>query len=397
MKIGIFGGSFDPVHSEHIQLVCAALDSLGLDMLYVMPAHTPPHKRGKVLLDDERRLQMCRIAFSDMPNVTVSDYEIARGGTSYTYLTCRYFRKMYPDAEIFWLVGTDMLRDFPTWKNPQSILDDVTLAVCARNEKDGWLQPERRAFRQKFGKDFAVIHYNGAAVSSTKIRILAGAGMRLTPYVTADVEAYIRQNGLYGIPNADKALALEKPSRVQHSLRVAETAALRASALGVPEYKAVTAALFHDCAKNLDLDSPLLQGFQLSETWGKIPEPVLHQFTGAYVAKRIFGVEDEEILDAVRYHTSGRADMTALGKLIFLADMVEEERQYDGVDVLRGLFWKKDCSVAPEEGLDECLEEALKQTIQYLETKGAEVYPLTKEAYESIKRRKYGKQNGGNE
>ena len=115
MKIGIFGGSFDPVHSEHIQLVRAALDSLGLDMLYVMPAHTPPHKRGKVLLDDERRLQMCRIAFSDMPNVTVSDYEIARGGTSYTYLTCRYFRETYKDAQIFWLVGTDMLRDFPTW------------------------------------------------------------------------------------------------------------------------------------------------------------------------------------------------------------------------------------------------------------------------------------------
>ena len=127
MKIGIFGGSFDPVHREHVHFVRAAIDCLRLDKVFVMPAHNPPHKPYRVLAPDTDRLEACRLAFSCLPEVEISDYEIAQGGTSYTYLTCRHFRSLYPDAEIFFLVGTDMLRDFPTWKNPQEILNDVTL------------------------------------------------------------------------------------------------------------------------------------------------------------------------------------------------------------------------------------------------------------------------------
>ena len=137
MKIGIFGGSFDPPHNEHIRLAQAAIDGLGLDKLLIMPAYAPPHKSGKTLSPDSERLQLCRLAFSGLKKAEVSEYEIERKGTSYTYLTCRHFKAEYPTAQLFWLVGTDMLRDFPTWKNPTEILENVTLAVCARNEKDG--------------------------------------------------------------------------------------------------------------------------------------------------------------------------------------------------------------------------------------------------------------------
>ena len=99
MKIAVFGGSFDPVHIEHIRLVEAAIEELGLDKLFVMPAHKPPHKRGKELSFDEDRLEMCRIAFRCNPKVVVSDYEIAKGGTSYTYLTCQHFKKLYRSIE----------------------------------------------------------------------------------------------------------------------------------------------------------------------------------------------------------------------------------------------------------------------------------------------------------
>ena len=114
MKIAIFGGSFDPPHIEHVRLAQSAVKSLKLDTLFIMPAHTPPHKKGKALSSDEDRLAMCRLAFKKCPKAEVSDYEISRGGTSYTYLTCRYFKEAYPDAELFFLVGTDMLRDFPS-------------------------------------------------------------------------------------------------------------------------------------------------------------------------------------------------------------------------------------------------------------------------------------------
>ena len=121
-----------------------------------------------------------------------------------------------------------------------------------------------------------------------------------------------------------------------------------------------------------------MKDFSLSEVWGNVPPSVLHQYQGAYVAERFFAVNDKEIIDAIRYHTSGRPNMGELEKLIFLADMLEEERSYDCVEELRALFWRK-------EGLDDCLTEALRQTLIFIERKGATLYPLTKAAYEFYK------------
>ena len=373
MRIAIFGGSFDPIHNEHVQLARFAINELGLDKLFIMPAYAPPHKKGKTLSPDADRLEMCRLACAHLEKAEVSDYEIAKQGVSYTYLTCKHFKEQYPSAELFWLVGTDMLRDFPTWKNPEEILSYATLAVCGRNEAEGWIEKEQAKFFRLFGKKFVYLSYNGKDVSSTKIRVFAGAGMRLTEFVPANVEAYIQESGLYKIAFADKALALEKEKRQAHSLRVAELAAKRAVELKIPEKRAIEAALLHDCAKNLDSASPYLKGFTMPTQWGEVPKEVAHQFAGAYVCEKYFGVTDEEILNAVRYHTSGRENMSVLEKLIFLADMLEPDRHYDCADTLRALFWKD---------LDECLTLALEETLKFLEKKGGEVYPLTRMAYE---------------
>ena len=377
-KIAIFGGSFDPVHTEHVRLVEAAIKGLGLDKLLVVPAFAPPHKRGKTLAPDRDRLDMCRLAFSHLEKVEISDYEIAQGGTSYTYLTCRHFYEVYPNTEIFWLVGTDMLRDFPTWKNPQDILDHVTLGVCARDEKDGWEKEEQLAFEKRFGKKFAVIHYNGAPVSSTEIRLLTAAGLPIDHLTPQKVAEYIAAKKLYCIPFARQALSLEKEERAAHSVRVARLALTRAKDLHLSERAVLTAALMHDCAKNLPANSAYLDGFAPPTEWGEIPTQVLHQYQGAYVAENYFDVRDEDVLNAIRYHTSGRPNMSEMEKLIFLSDMLEEERRYTGVEELRALFWDKD-------GLDKCLAEALYQTLLFLESKGGEIYPLTRAAYEFYK------------
>ncbi len=375
MRIGIFGGSFDPVHSEHISLAKAAVEELGLDKLLIMPAYAPPHKKGKRLSSSEARLALCRLAFQGLAQVEVNDYEIAREGVSYTYQTCEWFASLYPSAELFWLVGTDMLRDFPTWKYPERILSCATLTVCGRNEKEGWEEKEQEKFFALFGRKFRYLQYEGKDVSSTKLRVLAGAGMDLTEFTTPSVAAYIREKGLYRIPFAPEALALEKPTRRAHSIRVAELAASRAPSLKIPEDKAIAAALFHDCAKYLPPSSPYLAGFCLPTAWGEVPAEVVHQFAGAYVAEHSFGVTDRDILQAICYHTSGREAMSELEKLIFLADMLEEGRSYEGVERLRALFW------AEKESLDNCLREALYETLLFLQKKGGEIYPLTKRAY----------------
>ena len=383
MKIGIFGGSFDPVHIEHIHLAQAAVAELGLDTLWIMPAYAPPHKPYKVLTADEHRLQMCRLAFADVPNVKVCDYEMKQKGTSYTYLTCEHFKKLYPAAQLYWLVGTDMLRDFPTWKYPEKILSAVTLAVCARDEQSDWLKREQQAFSKRFGQPFEVLTYQGADVSSTKIRVLAAAQENVAHLVGNAVQAYIQDNGLYKIENAKQALALEKPQRKAHSLRVAEVAAKKAAQLRMNEQKAIAAALFHDCGKNVEIDSPLLQGFILPSEFGEVPAQVVHQFTGAYLAQTQFGITDEDILNAVRYHTSGRPNMSALEKLIFLADMVEEERSYDVVEDIRSAFWSAQGD--KENALDACLLLALEQTAVFLRRIGQTVYPLTLDALQFYK------------
>ena len=127
MRIAIFGGSFDPVHNEHVRVAENAIKTLGLDRLIVMPANIPPHKKTGRLSYGKARLDMCKLAISHLDCVEISDYELNKGGTSYTFETCRYYKETYPGAQLFWLVGTDMLRDFPTWKNPSLPIWEVLL------------------------------------------------------------------------------------------------------------------------------------------------------------------------------------------------------------------------------------------------------------------------------
>lgn len=372
MKIALFGGSFDPVHREHAAYVRAAIRELSLDLVIVMPSRLAPHKRLGAQADGEDRLRMCRLAFAEEPRVRVSDFELAHEGVSYSYLTCRALARQYPDAERYFLVGADMLEDFFTWKEPADILKNVTLVACGRGREGA--EALRARFRAAFGKDFLSLGFAGEAVSSTEIRVSLAFG-KDPEALDEGVLSYIRERGLYTHPAIAPALALEKPERREHSFRVAQMACARARSIGIREDKALLAAALHDCAKYVPLDSPLLEGFSCP---GNVPSPVLHQYTGAYLAEKHFGIRDEEVLDAIRYHTSGRAGMGELEKLVYLSDLLEAGRDFPGVAELRELFWKD---------LDVCLYESLCHEVEYLNGTGKEVYPLTQEAYDWIKSR----------
>ena len=379
MRIGIFGGSFDPIHSEHISLAKQAVTDLSLDRLFVMPAASPPHKPWRALAPNDMRFELCRLAFECEEKITVSDYELATGGTSYTYLTVRHFRSLYPDAQLYFLMGADMLRDFPSWKNPADILENCTLAVCSRAGDD--CKEIRRDFLVKFGKDFQLLTYQGKPVSSTEIRVLAGAGMEITDYTDEKCAAYIAKNAVYEIEGAKAALALEKPARKAHSIRVAMLGVERAKALRLNERQVLQACLLHDVAKNLPLDSPLLEGFSPP---ADCPPSVLHQYAGEYVARNHLGVTDEAVLSAIACHTSGKEDMSPLDKLVFLADLLEVERSYPGVDNLRRLFWKD---------IDACLLQSLEDTVEYLTRSGLPIYGKTlaaRDYYRQQKEKIYG-------
>ena len=381
MKIILFGGAFNPVHNEHVAMLKAAKERLGAEKVIVMPTAVSPHKSGVMTASPSDRLEMCRLAFSALGEV--SDFEVAKGGASYSYVTCEHLKHLYPDDEIYFLMGADMFAYFPHWVYPERILKFVKPAVCARKGSDD-IGRAQRQFEELYNDRAEIIGFTGAAVSSTRVRVAAALGADISEYVPAEVAKYIKEKGLYYIPELAAAQKLMNEKRAAHTMRVAFMAAENCRRLKIPELKAVTAAALHDAAKNLKLSDKLLKGFVPPEG---VPEAVMHQYAGAYLAEHVFGVTDEDILNAVRYHTSGRPGMSDLEKLIFLCDMLEEGRDYEGVDKLRKIFMRD---------MDECAEVALHDELSYLMSSKKEMYPLTEEAYKYFCEINKSKQNPAN-
>ncbi len=367
IKLGIFGGTFDPVHNEHLKLSKIAVEKLGLDKLIIMPTFIPPHKDSAVT-DGKTRLEMLKECFKTIQKTEVSDYEINKGGKSYTYQTVEYFKSLY-DCQLYFLVGGDMLADFKNWKHPDRILSACSLVAVGR---DGFIcgeEKERQNFKENFNKDFIKLEYQGSNVSSSKIRVYSSLGLDIKEYVPQTVLEFIEQKQLY---KGDEYTEFLKKNltkkRLIHTANVTLTALKKAKELGLSSEKVRITALLHDCAKYLNrLD------FRGCEIPKDVPKPVEHAFLGAYVAEKVLGVTDAEIIDAIKYHTSGKPEMSTLSKLIFVADMIEDGRTYDGVEYLRSLY---------DGDFEYCFRECLKEEYIHLINKGQEIYDATKKAYE---------------
>lgn len=372
MKIAVFGGAFNPVHREHVHLASLAVKELGLDKIIIMPSAISPHKSGKLSVDFWHRYECCRLAFSSVPQAEVSNYELTKGGVSYTYLTCEHIAELYPDAQRYLIVGGDMLESFPDWKNPQKILSSFTLAACAREDEVGFSVAKSRV-EKAFGCRVETIKFVGENVSSTAVRTLAALGEDFSGYVSAEVCQYIKDNGLYSVGEVLPVKDMLTPSRWAHTVRVAVYCAENASRVGLEERKAVLMAALHDCAKCLPSDSPYLNGFVPPQG---VASAVVHQYSGAYVAENVFGVKDQLVLDAIRFHTTGRENMTDAGVLLYLCDMLEPAREFDGVQELRKLF---------KQDLYECFKQALCRQVRYLQSLNAKIDSLTISAYDWIK------------
>lgn len=374
-KIGIYGGSFNPVHNQHVELAILAKEELGLDKLYIMPTFIAPHK-SEQCLSAEHRLNMLHLAFDGIDGIEVSDYEIKKGGKSYTYQTVEHF-KSTTNAELYFLVGGDMLYDFKTWKNPERILNACTLASFSRQDFKNDLDALQEYFRNTFNKEFIQLKASGKAVSSTKIRVYSSFGLDITELVNERVAKYVKDNDLYPADLYTKAVINMLPKkRVRHTANVVITALSKAKELKLDESKVRIAGTLHDIAKYIDFNT--VDGFLPPPD---LPEPVIHAFLGEFIARQKLKVADPEILEAIKYHTSAKPNMCTLAKLIFLADMIEEDRSYEGVELLRECF-KGD--------LDECLLTALKEELVHLINKKQPICALTLEAIEYYEKEKRG-------
>ena len=365
-RIVIFGGTFNPVHVEHVKTAIAAVEELKADKIIIVPTLLPPHKNVCPAKSADR-LNMLKIAFRGV-NAEISDFEISGGGKSYSYITAEHFKAQYPKDELFMLVGGDMLKDFKTWKNPERILAAVNLAVVSREDYACDYNAEREYFKRVFGKDFVLLNFTGKTVSSTEIRTEIAFGLK--PQGIADeVYNYIEDNAVYPPDKYQRYILDNLPEkRVIHTASVVICALKKAKELNLDYEKVRIAATLHDCAKYDDCKN--YAGFKLPVG---VPQPVVHAFLGAFVAEKVLGVSDAEILDAIRYHTSGKAQMSTLAKLIFVADMIEKGRNYDGVEILRAEY---------ERGLESCFRLCLKEEVAHLLNKKQYIYAETLNAYD---------------
>ncbi len=386
-RIGIFGGSFNPPHIGHIQSARAAVRALALDKLLLMPVNQPPHKEAVANPGAAHRLAMLRIATAEDAALAVSDLEISRGGVSYTFETVEAVRQLYPDAEIFLLMGSDMFTSFHSWKYPEKILANASLGVFYRGDKDEKAKVEaRKAELEAEGHRVQLIENEVVEISSTQLR-------RMLAFHCADaflpdgVGDYIREHDLYSV-NADwKNLPMEqleqvvvsllKPNRVAHVLGCRDTAVAMAKRWGVDETDAARAGILHDITKALDGPLQLTlcaeYGKMLCDFSRKYPK-TLHALTGSLVAQRIFG-ENEAVVSAIESHTTGKAAMNTLEKIIYVADYMEPNRNFPGVERLRELAFSD---------LDAALKLGLETTLEHLARLGDEVSPESRQALEYL-------------
>lgn len=335
MKIGVFGGTFNPPHNGHIQLAKAAADELKLDKLLVIPSCIPPHKIAAKLADGQERLEMCRLAFGCDPRFEVSPMELERGSRSYTVETLRELKALYPDSELYFIVGSDMLESFDKWYLWQEILSLSVL--CAASREEGY-SPDLSRFG-KLAERIKIITLDPLEVSSTQIRNSAG---EISPeLLDPKVAAYIREHGLYddGLDRYRELLRGKlNPRRLFHSECVSECAGVLAERYGASVEKARLAGLLHDVMKNAPANEQLALMPDITPL-ELLNSKVWHQISGEAFLRQNGIVTDEEILGAVRWHTTGKAGMTLLEKIIYVADFISADRNYKDVEVVRRLAY----------------------------------------------------------
>lgn len=382
-RIGIYGGTFNPPHIGHLQAAAVALDALGLSRLLLIPAGIAPHKK----IPDgsptpQQRLQMVQAAQTD-PRIQVSDLELRRTGISYTYLTVLELKKCYPAAELILLMGTDMFLTLQDWVNPEIILENASIGVFYRGEpgERAAVQVQKEKLEQS-GATVYLLCNDVIAISSTQLRRML-AFQCGDAFLSKNTMEYIRENGLYHVHENWKNLPMAQlenvvvglvdAGRVRHILGCRDTAVELAKRWGVDETDAARAGLLHDITKALDgsLQLTLCNAYDqpLSDFSRKYPK-TLHAFTGSLVAERIFG-ENPAVVSAIRHHTTGKANMTPLEKIIYVADYMEPGRNFPGVDILRERAFAD---------LDGALKLGLEITLSHLNELGEEVSPASREA-----------------
>lgn len=379
-RLGILGGSFDPIHNAHYMLAKQAMEQFHLDLVWFMPSGVSYHK-GHGMTDTAHRVRMIELAIAEEPRFSCSDLDISRTGNTYTADTLRIVKERYPHSEVFFLMGADSLMHIENWYRPDVIFECATIIAARRpGHDDIALLAKREELKERFQARIEMLDVLYTDISSSHIRHALLNGESLEDFLSKPVEEYIYLHGLY---QDVKPMHIDeitgdlkrrlKPSRFLHTMGVADTAAALAKHYGFSVEKAYLTGLLHDCAKYMSADEEIkcanMADIPLTEVEIACPA-LIHAKLGAYYAKERYHIRDEEILDAIRYHTTGRPDMTWLECIIYIADYIEPQRkEAPHLSELREMAYHN---------LDATIAQVAADTLSYLEQKGSVIDELSR-------------------
>ena len=371
--IAVFGGSFDPIHLGHLHLAELVREEFSLSEIIFMPSGLPAHKELSGQASGKQRYEMVRLATNSNLRFRVSRLELDRAGYTYTVDTLRELRQtLSEDDTLYFIIGADSLVQMHKWKDPEKLFALCQIIAIDRpGVSDEKTEAAISNLTEHYGAKIQMLKMATFPISSTKIRERAGKGLSLKYLITDEVLEYILKHGLYK-PSVDRACVLEflknnlSEKRYKHSLSVAETAVLLAEIHGVDTDKAHLAGLLHDMAKEFSVNEMYKYLSPDNEVF--LYPPIAHSFVGAEAAKVLFGLNDKDIENAIRYHTTARPLMSALEKIIFIADKIETGRSYPETKYLSDLAR---CD------LGKALRAILQITISLAEDGGQKIFPLS--------------------
>jgi len=355
MKIGIFGGAFNPPHTGHVQAAKNAAEYHNVDLLIVIPTGNPPHKTFPPGTPDPSvRLEMTKNAFYGFDKLMISDHEVYSRDNNYTIDTVKKIGQAHPGAELLLFVGNDMYDTLDEWKNSEALLKAVTPVLLPRDLVNISSSEIRAMLPKRKGREF-LTGFNYTLIIKHRF------------YNAKPEWEWLREQAHNKLD----------PQRIPH-VDACETEAVRlARHWGIDPDDAREAAILHDITKKLDFSQNMCiiaeHGVSLDKP-GLNEEKLLHSITGALLAQSFFGVSDE-VADAIRWHTTGRAHMSMLEKVIYIADYIESTRDFPGVKNLRKVAYKN---------IDKAMILGLELTVSDLQARGISVNIATLEALEEL-------------
>jgi len=367
MTTALFGGSFDPVHNGHQDLIKRL--SRIFDRVVIMPTAVSPFKMQGGSASAQHRLAMLRLC-DFAKNVAISDYEISKGGVSYTADTLRYLTESgYQNLSV--VIGSEELPNLYKWKDADYLKKFKFFVV----PRPGFIVSDTA---QKSEFNYTIADFEGLDVSSAMLKVDVAFGK--LPATPLAVAGYISKNGLYShlkkYTDAYEVFGL-KSGRIEHTYRCIKAGIALAKRFNADINKVVLALVLHDIGKYTDREKLKKKSIHTQDFIEALPEPLRHAYYSEAIAKQYFGIEDKSVLSAIRNHTTCDCDMDEVAEITALADYIEDGRDFEGVDLVRR---------TAQISLKKAMMVMLKTTLDYLQSQNADIGEKSFLAYEFYKK-----------